>query len=77
MDSTYEIFKEDPQGPVWMETVVGLERASQRLAVLHKQKPATYFAYDVHRSQIVAKVSAEPRSAGINAEKRKRASGAA
>jgi hypothetical protein len=78
MDSTYEIFKEEPQGPIWMETVVGLERASERLAALCKQKPATYFAYDAHKSQIVAKVSAEQSSAGVaNPEKRKRASGAA
>jgi hypothetical protein len=78
MDSTYEIFRDDPRGPLWMESVVGLKRASERLAAIYKQHPATYFAYDARQSRIVAKVSVESSAPGIaHQEKRKGASNAA
>ncbi|HEX4076105.1 MAG TPA: hypothetical protein VHX49_11965 [Candidatus Acidoferrales bacterium] len=78
MDSTYEIFRDDPRGPLWIESVVGLERASERLAAIYKGNPATYFAFDARESRIVAKVSVESRRQEAAGElKRKGASGAA
>jgi pyridoxine/pyridoxamine 5'-phosphate oxidase len=78
MDTTFEIFRDDPQGPLWIESVVGLERAAQRLANIYKLEPATYFAYDPRESRIVAKLSYESKAIGpTDSLRRKGASNAA
>ena len=62
MDASYDIFRADPQGPVWIESVRGLTQAAERLEILSKVNPAEYFAYDVIQAEIVAKLAYEKRN---------------
>jgi hypothetical protein len=72
MDPTYEIFRDDPRGPLWIESVMGLEQAAKRLVAIYKLKPATYFAYDARESRIVAKLSYESKADGGSTKERER-----
>jgi hypothetical protein len=77
MDRTYEIFRDDPQGPLWLESVEGLDRAAKRLANISELKPGTYFAYDPRESRIVAKLSRDSKAdATADPKRRKGASNA-
>jgi hypothetical protein len=49
-----EIFRDDPQGLVWIESVAGLMQATARLRTLNELNPARYFVYDVHEARVVA-----------------------
>jgi hypothetical protein len=56
VDITCEIFKKLPEGPIWVETVIGLEQIKERLANLNKTNPGEYFAYDILEARIVAEL---------------------
>jgi hypothetical protein len=62
MDATYDIFKNDPQDIQWVESVAGLEQATERMASLNETNLGEYFAYDVREAQIVAKLHGEVKS---------------
>jgi hypothetical protein len=57
MDGTYDIFKDSPTGPIWIECVVGLDRATERLKLLNYATPGEYFAYDVRQPGIIVRFS--------------------
>jgi hypothetical protein len=59
MDTTYEIFKKFPEGPVWIECAAA-NRISGRLETLNETSPGEYFAYDVREARIVEEFSCEP-----------------
>jgi hypothetical protein len=59
MDASYEIFSDQPEGPMWIESVKGLEHTKERLLSLFQTKPGGYFAYDVREARVVTKVSCE------------------
>jgi len=43
----YDIFREDScKGPLWIETVVGLDEAKRRVLQLHAQSPGNYRVFD-------------------------------
>ena len=72
MDVTYEIFKEQPEGPIWVEAVAGLQNINQRLVFLNETSPGEYFAYDSPEARVVAQISSapEPDSSGNNAKRK-------
>jgi hypothetical protein len=45
MDSTCDIFKVTPDGPLWVEAVQGLREAQQRVARLARTFPGEYFIH--------------------------------
>jgi hypothetical protein len=53
MEITYDIFREEPHGPVWVETSTGIQHATDRLQELHLINSASYFAYNA--GEIVAR----------------------
>ncbi|HEX4002933.1 MAG TPA: hypothetical protein VHX36_09800 [Candidatus Acidoferrales bacterium] len=78
MDPTYEIFRDDSRGPLWIESVVGLAGVTDRLVAICRQTPASYFAFDTRESRIVAKISVESCPlVSVRHQKTKPASGAA
>lgn len=54
----YDIFVglTDKQQPMWIETIVGLEAASERVRQIACEKPGNYFVFDASRNQIVDSV---------------------
>jgi hypothetical protein len=56
MDTSYEIFRDDPLGAVWVESVRDPDRITERLKHLSKANPGTYFAYDIGAAKIVARL---------------------
>lgn len=62
METTYDIFRSDPQGPVWIESVTGLAEVREHLTRLFKMYAAEYFAYDIVGTRIVARLPNEARS---------------
>lgn len=59
MEKAYDIFEKLPEGPMWVETVIGLYQSKQRLVNLHKDKSGAYFAYDSQEALIVAEFPRE------------------
>jgi hypothetical protein len=60
---SYDIFSGSPQGePVWLESVDGLDAASQRMHERANQMPGRYFVDCVHTNEVIASVdtSAHP-----------------
>jgi hypothetical protein len=54
---TYEIFSGSPEnGPLWLESVTGLEAASQRMNERAKKSPGLYFVYCVHSQSVLERV---------------------
>ena len=45
LSSTFDIFKETSDGPVWMEAIQGLGEAKERMAHLVLSSPAEYFIH--------------------------------
>jgi hypothetical protein len=44
---TYEIFRNLPEGPIWVESVTGLNKKPERLEILSEKTHGEYFAYDI------------------------------
>jgi hypothetical protein len=55
MKLTYDIFRKFAgDGPVWIETVQGIEKCKSRLLDLVERNPGEYFAFDPVHSRVVA-----------------------
>jgi hypothetical protein len=65
VDATYEIFKDLPEGPIWVERVAALNNINERLKSLNEINPGQYFAYDVHEARIIARLSSETKQDSI------------
>jgi hypothetical protein len=76
MNGTYDIFSGMPHnGPIWIETVHGLENARARLNSLIETKPGDYFVFDSYAARIVhstsdAALAAKPHSSTRRASRR-------
>jgi hypothetical protein len=57
MDSTCDIFKITPDGPLWLETVEGLGEAKERMARLALTFPGEYFIHS--QGNVVAQQAQE------------------
>src|ERR1700679_1469708 len=58
MKLTYEIFRKFAEdGPIWIETVQGIEKCKSRLLDLVQRNPGEYFAFDPLHSRVVAESS--------------------
>lgn len=58
MKLTYDIFRKFAEdGPVWIETVQGIETCKSRLLDLVQRNPGEYFAFDPVHSRVVANSS--------------------
>jgi len=55
MDATFIIFKKSPapSGPVWVETVEGLERGKKRLHEYKSRSADDYYLFDVKLARVV------------------------
>jgi hypothetical protein len=58
MGSTFDIFKETPDGPLWVEAVQGLREARERMARLALTCPGEYFIHSQSK-RIVATPAGE------------------
>jgi hypothetical protein len=54
--STYEIFRSSRIGPIWVETISDLVRASERMEQLAVEKPDSYFVVDRKSQAVVARI---------------------
>jgi hypothetical protein len=54
-----EIFKNDPAGAIWVETVRDPNTITERLKYLAEANSSEYFAYDLWNAKIIARSSAE------------------
>jgi hypothetical protein len=55
MKLTYDIFRKFAEdGPIWIETVQGIEKCKSRLLDLVQRNPGEYFAFDPLHSRVVA-----------------------
>jgi hypothetical protein len=58
MTLTYDIFRRfSNDGPIWIETVKGLDTCKSRLLDLVQHNPGDYFAFDPLHSRVVASSS--------------------
>lgn len=58
MKLTYDIFRRfSGDGPIWIETVQGLDKCKSRLLDLVQHNPGDYFAFDPLHSRVVASSS--------------------
>jgi hypothetical protein len=53
---SYDIFKDQPEGPIWVEAVNALSNVVERLRILNEQSPGHYFAYDVSAGRITHEI---------------------
>jgi hypothetical protein len=58
MSSTFDIFKQTPDGPLWVEAVQGLREAKERMARLALTCPGEYFIHS-QGERIVAATTQE------------------
>ena len=54
MGSTFDIFKITSDGPLWVEAVLGLEKAKEQMARLALSSPGEYFIHSQEQG-VVAK----------------------
>ena len=55
MDATFIIFKKGPaqSGPVWVETVEGLEKSKRRLLEYKSKSTDDYYLFDVKQARVL------------------------
>jgi hypothetical protein len=55
MDATFIIFKKSPaqSGPVWVETVEGLEKSKRRLLEYKSKSTDDYYLFDVKQARVL------------------------
>jgi hypothetical protein len=59
MKPTYDIFKELPGGgPIWIDSVPGLDEAIDRTKRIAKTCPGKYSVYDLTRTRAMFQISA-------------------
>jgi hypothetical protein len=54
--SPYEIFRSSRIGPIWVETISDLVKASERMEQLAVEKPDSYFVVDRQSQAVVARL---------------------
>jgi hypothetical protein len=55
VEFTYDIFRKFADGgPIWIESVYGMESCRSRLVDLVQRNPGEYFAFDPLHSRVVA-----------------------
>jgi hypothetical protein len=55
---SYDVFRSDPDGPVWLESIPNLENAKARILALSLKFPhKSFFVFDTSRARIVAEQS--------------------
>jgi len=60
---TYDIFRKFASGgPIWIESVQGIEKCKSRLFDLRLRNPGEYFAFDLLHSRVVANSSEQHAS---------------
>jgi hypothetical protein len=52
MSSTFDIFKQTPDGPLWVEAVQGIREANERMARLPLISPAEYFIHSQEKGVV-------------------------
>jgi hypothetical protein len=58
---TFEIFSGSPEKePLWLESVTGLEAASERMNDRAQHHPGPYFVFCVHTKQVLASTDTSP-----------------
>ena len=61
-EPTFDIFRGNPdQNAVWLEPVMGLLNARQRMEQIAAEKPGRYFILSVQSHSVVAKVDTEKK----------------
>ena len=60
-ESTYEIFRLSRTGPIWVEAVSDLVKASERMEQLAVKNPDFYFVIDPKSQEIVARIGPKSR----------------
>jgi hypothetical protein len=55
MDATFIIFKKSPSqsGPVWVETIEGLEKSKRRLLEYKSQSNEDFYLFDVKQARVL------------------------
>ena len=55
MDATFIIFKKTPaqSGPVWVETVEGLEKSKKRLIEYKSKSAEDFYLFDVKQARVL------------------------
>lgn len=55
MDATFIIFKKSPSqsGPVWVETIEGLEKSKRRLLEYKSQSNDDFYLFDVKQARVL------------------------
>jgi hypothetical protein len=55
MDATFIIFKKTPSqnGPVWVETIEGLEKSKKRLLEYKSKSSEDYYLFDVKQARVL------------------------
>jgi hypothetical protein len=62
MNRTYDIFRVHPDStPLWVDAVVGLEQARNRLNELARVKLGDYMIYDSRVARFIESYAAAPR----------------
>jgi hypothetical protein len=59
---TFEIFRGSlNSGALWIESVEGLEAATQRMYQLSVNRPGRYFVFDYQKQKVVASIDTSPK----------------
>ena len=62
MKKIYDVFKRFPEGPLWIQSVEGMDEARRLVTFLCSRNDGCYFVYDSARAEIVAESSSIPPS---------------
>jgi hypothetical protein len=53
VDSTFDIFRVTSKGPLWVEAILGLREAKERMALLVLSSPGEYFIHSQGEGVVV------------------------
>jgi hypothetical protein len=57
---SYDIFRSDPDGPVWLESIPNLENAKARILALSlKFLDTSFFVFDASQARIIVEESGD------------------
>ena len=71
---TYEIFRNLPEGPIWVESINGLNKIPERLEILREKTLDAYLAYDIREARVVTETPREQNSGSNGNQTAKHAS---
>jgi hypothetical protein len=59
----YDLFAADPDsGPLWLETITGLDKAEKRMKERGAEEPGDYFIYNVREGALISRLHTLPKS---------------